>query len=81
MKKKLITFSEVKKDVKKKKINQKKSDLGTLSRTFLASVIIMTSFFVSPVFVEFLKNTSLTSIDFENNSKNSLKNLLEEKKK
>tara|TARA_B110000037_G_scaffold122752_1_gene140173 strand:+ start:53 stop:1147 length:1095 start_codon:yes stop_codon:yes gene_type:complete len=80
MKKKLITFSEVKKDVKKKKINQKKSDLGTLSRTFLASVIIMTSFFVSPVFVEFLKNTSLTSIDFENNSKNSLKNLLEEKK-
>ena len=53
---------------------------GNLSRTFLASLIIMSFFFISPMFVEFAKNASFTSMDFENNSKNSLKNLLEKKK-
>ena len=50
-----------------------------MSRTFLASVIIATFFFVSPIFVELAKNTSLTSIEFENNSKNNLKRLLDKK--
>jgi len=54
---------------------------GNLSRTFLASLIIMSFFFISPMFVEFAKNASFTSMDFENNSKNSLKNLLEKKNK
>ena len=53
--------------------------MSSLSRTFLASLIIIITFFVIPIFIEFAKNTSLTSIDFENNSKNSLKKLLEKK--
>ena len=66
--------------IMKKKINKEKPSLDTLFKTLLASVIITTIFFVSPVFVEFVKSTSVTSIDFENNSKNSLKKLLEKGK-
>ena len=79
MKKKLTTFSETTKYLNKGKIIKKESEFGTLSRTFLASIIIITGFFASPVFVEFTKNTSLTAVDFENNSKHSLKILLDKK--
>ena len=77
MKKKLTSFFESKKHLKKEKINKKEYDIDTLARTLLASVIIMTTFFVSPIIVEFSKNTSLARIDFENNSKNNLKKLLD----
>ena len=40
----------------------------------------MSVFFISPIVVEFSKKTSLISKDFENNSKNNLKRLLEKKK-
>jgi len=50
-----------------------------LSRTILASLIIMSVFFISPIVVEFSKKESLLFADFENNSKNSLKRLLEKK--
>jgi len=50
-----------------------------LSRTFLASLTIVSLFFISPIIVEFAKNKSLVSVDFENNSKTSLKKLLEKK--
>ena len=77
MKKKLTSFFESKKHLNKEKINKKEYDIDTLARTLLASVIIMTTFFVSPIIVEFSKNTSLARIDFENNSKNNLKKLLD----
>ena len=79
MKKKLTLFFREKKFLKKKKIKNAEYMLGTLSRTFLVSAIIVTTFFISPIIVELTKNTSLTSVDFENNSKNTLKKLLEQK--
>ena len=42
----------------KKKINLKKNYLGNLSRIFLASLIIISFFFISPIVVEFTKNSS-----------------------
>ena len=65
--------------IMKKKNNLKPKFFGSLSRTALASLIIISVFFISPIVVEFTKKTSLLSIDFENNSKNSLKKLLEKK--
>ena len=79
MKQKFNLSPEIKNFFKKKKVQKEEYGFDTLSRTLLASVIIITTFFVSPIIVEFSKNTSLTSIDFENNSKNSLKKLLEKK--
>ena len=64
----------------KKKKNPQKLFFSNLSRTALASLIIMSVFFISPIVVEFSKKTSLISKDFENNSKNNLKRLLEKKK-
>ena len=79
MKKKLTSFFAKKQHSNKEKIKKEDYGLGTLSRTFLASVIIITTFFVSPVIIEFSKNTSIISADFENNSQNNLKKLLEKK--
>ena len=79
MKKKLNAFCESKKHLKKEKIKKEEYGLGTLSRTLLSSVIIITIFFVSPIIAEFSKNASFTYIDFENNSKNNLKKLLDKK--
>ena len=63
-----------------KKINDKKeNNIGNISRTLFASLIIISFFFISPIIIEFGKNTSFTSSDFENNSKESLKRLLENK--
>ena len=79
MKKKFILFFGTKKHLKKEKISKEAYGLGTLSRTFLASIIIITTFFVIPIIIEFSKNTSIISADFENNSQNNLKRLLEKK--
>jgi Bax protein len=87
MKKKLFLTDQLGKYLKKKylfinkmKQNEKEeNNIGSISRTFLASLMIISFFSISPVIVEFAKNTSLTSADFENNSKNSLKKLLETK--
>ncbi|MDB0046723.1 glucosaminidase domain-containing protein [Candidatus Pelagibacter sp.] len=87
MKKKLPSIDQVKKYFKKqyliiskKKPNEKKeSNIGSISRTLLASLLIISFFSISPVVVEFAMNTSLTSADFENKSKNSLKKLLNTK--
>jgi Bax protein len=62
---------------KKKKITLKDNDLGSLSRTFLASLIIISVFFISPIIVKFNNEKSFLSKDFENNSKKNLKKLLE----
>jgi len=62
----------------RKKINDKKEgNIGNISRTFLASLIIVSLFFISPIIVNFTKNPGFISVDFENNSKNNLKKLLE----
>ena len=63
----------------KKNNNLVKTFLGNFSRTFLASLIITSFFFITPVVVEFSKKPLLISSDFENNSKSSLKKLLEKK--
>ena len=64
----------------RKKINNKnKNNIESISRTFLASLVIIFFFSITPIIVEFTKNTQFTSVDFENNSKNSLKELLEKK--
>jgi Bax protein len=62
----------------KKKENEK-YNIGTISRTLLSSIIIISVFFVTPLIVGFVKNSSLISADFENNSKNNFKKLLEKK--
>jgi len=87
MKKKAFSIIDIINLLKKKnfKINltkdSKKNKIENVVRAFLASIIITTTFFVSPIIIEFTKNTSLTSIDYENKSKNALKKLLETKEK
>jgi len=84
MKKKEFSINQIRKYLTKQNfiISQRKSEkrennVGNVSRAFLASLIIISFFFISPMVIEFSKNTSLISSDFENNSKNSLKKLLE----
>ena len=77
-----ITFSEINKYLKKKNfiISKKKrnnylgeSSVGSISRTFISSIIIISTFFVMPIIVEFINEKTILSQDFENNSKNILK--------
>ena len=93
MKKKVFSINKIEKYLKKyaftisqKQIEKKESNIrsienniGNIARTFLASLIIMSFFFISPIVVEFSKNTSLISSNFENNSKNNLKRLIAKK--
>tara|TARA_B100000767_G_scaffold262952_1_gene276170 strand:- start:813 stop:1931 length:1119 start_codon:yes stop_codon:yes gene_type:complete len=87
MKKKIFSTNQIKRYLKKKyliiskkKLNEnRKSNIGNISRTFLASLAIISFFSISPIVINFSKNASLTSEDFENNSKNDLKKLLEKK--
>ena len=51
----------------KKKVNLEKIALGNLSRIFLVSLTIMSFFFITPIVLQFAKNTSLVSKEFENN--------------
>jgi len=62
---------------KNKKNNLQDNNLGSISRTFLASLIIMVIFFTIPVVIEFTKERIIFSKDFENNSKNNLNKVLE----
>lgn len=79
MRKQLTSFSGSKKYLKKKNIKKKNFSLGAFFRTFLASIIIISLFSVSPIVFELTKKTSFFSKDFENNSKNNLKKLLKKK--
>ena len=80
-----ITILEIKRYLKKKgfvitkKIisNNKGKDFGNFVRTFLASIIIILLFFVSPIVIDLSKQNILFSKDFENNSKNNLKKVLD----
>ncbi len=83
-----ITFSGINKYfkkknfiIKKKKINNhlSKSGINSISRTFISSIVIISIFFVMPIIVEFINGKTILSQDFENNSKNNFKKILNNK--
>ena len=86
MKNKMISIFEKIKYLKKKgflvsKINKTKKkeiNFGALPRTFLSSLIIISIFFISPLAINVTKEKMISSKDYENNSKNNLKKLLED---
>ena len=84
MKNKAFSIDQIRKYLNKKgfiishkKIVKEKNNIENISRTFLSSLIIISLFFIGPIIIDFTKNTSLISEDFENNSKNNLTKLLE----
>ncbi|MDC1245325.1 glucosaminidase domain-containing protein [Pelagibacteraceae bacterium] len=85
MKKKKFSVDQIKRYFKKqyltisKKKQNKENNIGSIARTLLASLLIISFFSISPIIIEFTKNTSFISADIENNSKNDLKKLLEKK--
>ncbi|MDC0926904.1 glucosaminidase domain-containing protein [Candidatus Pelagibacter ubique] len=80
IRKKLTSFFETAKGLKKKnKLKEQKSGLDNLSRTFLSSLIIISIFFIAPLAINLTKEKMILSKDYENNSKNNLKKLLENK--
>ena len=80
IRKKLTSFFKTSKDLKKKdKLKAQKSGLDNLSRTFLSSLIIISIFFIAPLAINLTKEKMILSKDYENNSKNNLKKLLENK--
>ncbi|WP_415300045.1 glucosaminidase domain-containing protein [Candidatus Pelagibacter sp. Uisw_134_02] len=84
MKKNFYIFNQMNKYFKKKYLTIKKkkyveNDVGSIARTLLASLLIISFFSISPIFIELTKKTSIVSADFENNSKNDLEKLLEKK--
>ena len=85
-KKNKVSISEIQKYLKKKgfTISKKKdvkeeSNLGSLTRTFLSSLIIIAIFSIAPLVSDLTKQNQIFSKDFENNSKNNLKALIENK--
>ena len=64
---------------KKKKLKTEESGLDNISRTFLSSLIIISIFFIAPLAINLTKEKMILSKDYENNSKNNLKKLLENK--
>jgi Bax protein len=80
IRKKLTSFSGTTKDLKKKKkLKTQESGLDNFSRTFLSSLIIISIFFTAPLAINLIKEKMIFSKDYENNSKNNLKKLLENK--
>jgi len=77
-----ISINEVKKYLKKKGFEvtkrqiKEQNNLGALPRTFLTSVIIISIFSIIPSVINLTKKNIILSKDFENNSKNNLKKVL-----
>ena len=82
MKNSEYSISIFKKYLKKKSLLenkiQKKSinDMGSISRTLISSLIIVSVFFIAPIISNFAKKKTQYSKDFQNNSTNSIKKLL-----
>ena len=82
-----ISIEEIQKYLNKKKLNLNKriknnqtvGSLRILFRTFLSSLIVISIFSILPTIVDFTNDRSLLSNDFENNSNNDLKNVLNNK--
>ncbi|MDA8537772.1 glucosaminidase domain-containing protein [Candidatus Pelagibacter bacterium] len=80
-----ISISEIQKYLRKKGFTISKrttnsldsNTLGSLSRTFLSSLIIISIFFVTPSIFNFVNEKKTLSKDFENNSKNNFEKTLE----
>ena len=64
----------IEKDVKTKKLGK---NFNSLSKTLLSSLIIISIFFITPIFKKFFEEKSLYSKDFENNSKNKFEKVLD----
>ena len=86
MKKKSFSIEKIRRYLKQrgftiseKKI-EKKENIGAISRTLLSSLIIILIFFIIPLIVDVTKDKVIFSKNYENNSKNKLKILLENKK-
>jgi len=88
MKNNKITYNEIKKFlkdkgfnlIKKKKYNYFKNDsLNVLSRTLLSSIIIISIFYISPIFLDFKDKSMSNFKKFQNDSKNVFENTLENK--
>jgi len=84
MKKKFLSIDYLRKYLKKQgfTINPKKNineqnNTGNIFRTLLSSLIIISFFFITPFVINFTKDKMIFSNDYENNSKNKLKTLLE----
>jgi Bax protein len=66
--------------IKKKNYNfSEKENITILSKTFLSCLIIISIFFITPIFIEYNKKKELYSKDFENNSKSDFNKTLEGK--
>ena len=82
MKNSEYSISIFKKYLKKKSLLenkiQKKSinDMGSISRTLISSLIIVSVFFIAPIISNFAKKKTQYSKDFQNNTTNSIKKLL-----
>ena len=80
-----ISIPEIQKYLKKKefsinkksKNNSELNNLGSLSRTFLSSLVIIFAFIALPPIIDFAGKKNLISKSFENDSKTKLKELLE----
>ena len=83
MKIKILSIIEIKKYLKKKSLTtSKKKDpnsLGNIVRTLLSSLIIISIFSITPLFISFTKERMNFSKVHENDSKNKLEKLLEKK--
>ena len=85
--KKKISFLEIKNFLKKRGlvINKKKerkkkeNNFGSLSRTALTSIIIISIFFITPLFVDLTKKRTIISKNNQNDLKNDFKKLAEER--
>ena len=64
---------------KENKRYSKLNNLGSLPRTFLSSLIIISIFSILPIVINFTKDRMLASKDFENKSKNNFEKTLEGK--
>ena len=79
MKKNYKFFFKIYNKLKKQKIVKKANNFDTLTRTFLSSLIIISIFSITPLAINLTKEKMITSEDYENNSKNKLKKLLEDR--
>ena len=89
MKKKYITFTEIKKylkekglvlSIKKRSDYLKNDNLNVLLRTFISGILIISVFYGLPVFVDFKDKRMLNYKEVKNESKNIFENTLENKK-
>ena len=74
-----ISILEIKNFLQKKGFvvsKKKENNYGSLTRTFLTSLIIMSFFFISPLINDLRKQSKVLSKSFENDSKKDLKKLI-----